>query len=532
LKKINFLDNIDDLVIVTDTDGKIIFCNKVTLDRLGYSFSELKNKSIIELYSKKDTSFLIDNIHNKKADADSLYSLLILDKEGNFFELATSILYGIWNNSETIVFIAKNLQKQRAFENFKKLFNNKIIMMMIIDYSNLNILDVNDAFLSKLELNKKDILNKKLTDLNIFNNSPDRDKMVNSLQQIPEISDVKIEITTNSGNTLYLIASGDLIDDKDKNLLLVVMIDISEQVILNKKLDAQRKQLINIIEGTELGTWEWDLVTNKTIFNEHWASMLGYTLEELEPTTIKTWESLIHPEDKEEAENILYKHFEKKLSYYEAEFRMKHKKGHWVWISAKGKVIEWSKDNKPLRMFGTHIDVTQKKKFEAIIKENSMRDPLTNVYNRRYLDEQLKNLILENKRENNVFSIAILDIDFFKKINDNYGHLAGDFILQEFTKIVKSHIRPYDIFGRYGGEEFILILLNVDSDKMYEILDRILHSILEKEFIYNNETIKISFSAGIADINEFLSPTINEIYDCIDKKLYTAKNNGRSLILK
>jgi PleD family two-component response regulator len=67
---------------------------------------------------------------------------------------------------------------------------------------------------------------------------------------------------------------------------------------------------------------------------------------------------------------------------------------------------------------------------------------------------------------------------------------------------------------------------------MYEILDRILHSILEKEFIYNNETIKISFSAGIADINEFLSPTINEIYDCIDKKLYTAKNNGRSLILK
>ncbi|TDT71966.1 PAS domain S-box-containing protein/diguanylate cyclase (GGDEF)-like protein [Hypnocyclicus thermotrophus] len=527
-----FLENIDDLLIITDTNGKIIFCNKITLDKLGYTFEELKNKNITDIYSKKDTSFLIDNIHNKKANADSLYSLLILDKKGNFIELATSILYGIWNNSEVIIFISKKIQKQKAFENFKKLFNNKIIMMMIIDYSNLTILDANNAFLSKLELNRKEILNKNITELDLFNNSIDKNKMITSLKRIHNISDLNVEVTTKSGKTVYLIISGDLIDDKDKNLLLLVMLDISEQVILNKKLDTQRKQLINIIEGTELGTWEWDLVTNQTIFNEYWANMIGYTLKELEPTTIKTWEKFIHPDDKEETENILQKHFEKKISYYESEFRMKHKKGHWVWISAKGKVIEWSFDNKPLKMFGTHTDITQKKKFEAIIKENSIRDPLTNIYNRRYLDEQLKNLILENKRENNIFSVAILDIDFFKNINDNYGHLAGDFILQEFTKIIKSHIRPYDIFGRYGGEEFILILLHVGNNEMYEILNRILDFILQKDFIYNNEIIKLSFSAGMCDINEFLIPTVNQIYECIDKKLYIAKNNGRSLIIK
>lgn len=97
---------------------------------------------------------------------------------------------------------------------------------------------------------------------------------------------------------------------------------------------------------------------------------------------------------------------------------------------------------------------------ENIIKESSIRDPLTNIYNRRHIYERLEKEIEKFKRDKIPFSISILDIDFFKYINDTYGHLAGDYILKQFTTILSENIRVYDLLGRYGGEEFIIITFN------------------------------------------------------------------------
>ncbi|MCF8358982.1 MAG: PAS domain S-box protein [Prolixibacteraceae bacterium] len=128
-----------------------------------------------------------------------------------------------------------------------------------------------------------------------------------------------------------------------------------------------------VIEATNTGTWKWNVQTGETVFNETWANMIGYGLDELGKTTIETWSRLCHPDDLKEAKEKLDRHFRGETGYYEAELRMKHKDGHWIWINDRGKVSEWTPDGKPLWMSGTHQDITRQKKTEESLKLEEAR---------------------------------------------------------------------------------------------------------------------------------------------------------------
>jgi len=129
-------------------------------------------------------------------------------------------------------------------------------------------------------------------------------------------------------------------------------------------------RLESLVESTHVGTWQWNVQTGKTVFNELWAQIIGYSLNELAPVCFKTWESKVHPVDLKETIATLEKHFEGKLPYFDCECRMKHKDGHWVWIHNRGRVVTRTHDGKPLMMFGTHSDITQRKKVEQTLRKN------------------------------------------------------------------------------------------------------------------------------------------------------------------
>jgi PAS domain S-box-containing protein len=126
-------------------------------------------------------------------------------------------------------------------------------------------------------------------------------------------------------------------------------------------------RLESVIEGTHVGTWEWNLQTGEAIFNAMWAQILGYSLEEIAPVNIKTWETFAHPEDLKQSAELLGRHFSGELPFYQYESRMKHKEGHWVWVHDRGKVASWTPDGKPLMMFGTHTDITERKRAEELM---------------------------------------------------------------------------------------------------------------------------------------------------------------------
>lgn len=131
-------------------------------------------------------------------------------------------------------------------------------------------------------------------------------------------------------------------------------------------LKESRDRLDLAIKGTDAGLWDWNVQTGEVIFDQRWAEMIGYDLSELEPLSIQTWKDHCHPEDLARSGIELEKHFSGKTESYICEARMRHKKGNWIWVLDRGKVVSWDETGKPTRMVGTHVDITDKTLQDAI----------------------------------------------------------------------------------------------------------------------------------------------------------------------
>ena len=149
--------------------------------------------------------------------------------------------------------------------------------------------------------------------------------------------------------------------------------NITERKQAEKELQTQQQRLDYILRGTNVGTWEWNVQTGETTFNERWAEIIGYNLEEISPVSIDTWMKFAHPDDLKLSNELLEKHFKGELDYYEHEARMRHKNGDWVWVLDRGKVATWTEDGKPLLMSGTHTDVTGRKQAEQALEKSEAR---------------------------------------------------------------------------------------------------------------------------------------------------------------
>ena len=147
-------------------------------------------------------------------------------------------------------------------------------------------------------------------------------------------------------------------------IVVGTVLDITERREMEDQLRHQQQRLQSILDGTDVGTWEWDVETGETVFNERWAKIIGYRLEELEPVTIETWMRFVHPDDLDRANALLQEHFAGRVPVYDCELRMRHRNGHWVWVHDRGRVAAWTHDGKPLLMSGTHLDITQRKEAE------------------------------------------------------------------------------------------------------------------------------------------------------------------------
>ena len=151
--------------------------------------------------------------------------------------------------------------------------------------------------------------------------------------------------------------------------LIGVSINLDKLQDTLNALNLEKETYQTFLKATKAATWVWNVQTGETTFDDAWAEILGYTLDELQPISIRTWVDLVNPEDIEIANRALQTVFDKKTDFYNTTFRMKHKEGYDVWISDRGKVISWTEDGKPLVMVGTHIDVSSYKDLEEEIRE-------------------------------------------------------------------------------------------------------------------------------------------------------------------
>nr|WP_320017424.1 PAS domain S-box protein [uncultured Desulfobacter sp.] len=144
-------------------------------------------------------------------------------------------------------------------------------------------------------------------------------------------------------------------------------------ILAEKALYTERERLKMIILGSRLGTWVWDLQTNEIVLNEQWAAMLGYTLEELAPSSYETLTGLIHPEDFGPATERMEKYLRDETPEYECELRLRHKDGSWVWVMDRARIMKRDAQGRPQAMFGTHLEISKRKQFEEKLSASEQR---------------------------------------------------------------------------------------------------------------------------------------------------------------
>jgi PAS domain S-box-containing protein len=183
-------------------------------------------------------------------------------------------------------------------------------------------------------------------------------------------------------------------DQNEISEIIISFIDVTELKKSQDTLLKQQTKLTNILKGTNAGIWDWNIKTGECEFNERWARIMGYTLEELMPLDINTWINSVHPDDLPMANDTLEKNFNKELDYFDVDFRQPHKDGSWVWVNARGKVVEWSENGKPLQMSGTHLDITDRKVVEQELAKHL--DDLEILVNERTSELEDKNKKLDD----------------------------------------------------------------------------------------------------------------------------------------
>ncbi|MBU8881041.1 diguanylate cyclase [Bacillus sp. FJAT-29790] len=184
---------------------------------------------------------------------------------------------------------------------------------------------------------------------------------------------------------------------------------------------------------------------------------------------------------------------------------------------------------KPIDLEEFLIRIERHLERKKIFDQSVLIDELTQIYNRKFLHGSLQKSINELKRTNKYFSLAMLDIDFFKKVNDTYGHLAGDRVLVAFAQFLKENIRGTDTVFRYGGEEFIILFSYATDIEAKGILTRLLEEFSRIIFIENDIHFSVTFSAGVFMVQDS-SITISQAIKAADQALYFAKNNGRARV--
>lgn len=304
--------------------------------------------------------------------------------------------------------------------------------------------------------------------------------------------------------------------------------DVTDHKALALAQAADRQRLGNILWGTGVGTWEWNVQTGEARFNERWAEMIGYSLAELAPVGIHTWQRFAHPDDLAASAERLAEHFSGAADTYECEARMHHRDGHWIWVLDRGRVVSRTADGRPEWMAGTHLDITARKTAELRLQHLAHHDPLTGLPTRSLLADRLHHAMAQAHRRDDLLAVAYVDLDGFKTINDSYGHEAGDLLLKTVASRMVGCVREGDTVARIGGDEFVVLLTDLAQRADAAPLVERLLAVCADPVELGLQVMQVSCSIGVVFFGRGDQTGVDELLRQADQAMYRAKQRGRN----
>jgi diguanylate cyclase (GGDEF)-like protein/PAS domain S-box-containing protein len=339
--------------------------------------------------------------------------------------------------------------------------------------------------------------------------------------------DLELQAITTKGQRIWLHSVGTSKKMEGKLVLRTSVIqNITDAKVAQAALLDTENRWKLALESTGDGVWDWHISTGIEYFSKRLIEMYGFAEGEL-GSTAQELDRRTHPDDLEQMELDREAHFSGQAPTYHNEHRVLCKDGTWKWVLSRGMVISREPDGRPLRMIGTHTDITERKNAEALIRQQAFFDTLTGLPNRRMLRYRLEQEIKRCRRDGLQLAILFIDLDHFKEVNDTLGHDSGDQLLVEAAKRLKHCVRDSDTVARMGGDEFTIILTDIsNSNHLEPLLQKILRS-MDALFQIGDEQVFVSASIGIT-LYPLDATEIEDLLKNADQALYVAKGEGRN----
>ena len=535
------LNSIGDAVIATDTGGKVTRMNPRAEELTGWSSDEATGKNLPEVFEivSSKTGEPVPSPVEKVMESGRKVGLAnhtkLISRDGREYQIADSASPIRDEEGEiqgaVLVFreVTDKYRMRRELEKSEERLQKTLSVIpdlvsihdpeMNILYSNWK--GIGDVPSERRQLNEK-----------CYRVYRDREDICPDCKakEVLETGESLHKETSLSGGGWVDLRVLPIKDEADEIEYLVEWArDITERKNREEKIKEQNERLASIIEGTNVGTWEWNVQTGEQIINDKWAEMLGYSREELEPVTIDTWRELMHPEDLKRAQNKLEKHFRGEEEQYHIENRLQHKDGSWVWVLNRGRVVTWTEDGRPEWMYGTHLDITARKKKQRKIEHMSRHDELTGLHNRNYLEEKIKELDFVPKLP---VSIIMLDVNGLKLVNDTYGHKIGDRMLYKTADILRECTREQDFAARWAGDEFVILLPHTGRYEARKICERIEARAEENRIA---DDIPLTLGVGLSvktSFEEDIYEILHEAEDNMQKDKLTRSRSGKNKLVQ
>ncbi len=319
--------------------------------------------------------------------------------------------------------------------------------------------------------------------------------------------------------------------------LLVRIRNADRMLAQQAKILESGKRFNQIAELSRVITWEINAQGLYTYLSHSALLILGYPVDEL---VGQKYFYDLHPEAGREAfKAAAFEVFERQAPFVNLENQVQSRQGQLFWMSTNGTPI--LDDNGKLSGYrGSDTDITERKQADekirllhAELEQLAFTDYLTNLNNRRYFMQRGAEEVKRAKRNRHPLALILLDIDWFKEVNDSYGHDSGDMVLQHVAKVLKSNLREIDILGRIGGEEFAILLPNTCLTDAGLLAERVRQSIANSSFVMpgpSSQAVSITISLGGAALSPEMS-SIDNLLSNADMAMYRAKQNGRDAVV-
>lgn len=300
----------------------------------------------------------------------------------------------------------------------------------------------------------------------------------------------------------------------------------TQQIEIENSLQLSEERWKFALEGAGDGVWDWNVQTNQVFRSARWKEIYGYTDADL-GTTAEDGRTLMHPDDRQRAIAEVNAYLQGEKDAFVSEFRLLCKDGSWKWTLSRGMLVSRTPDGKPLRMIGTHTDISDRKQSEAQVFRLAHYDQVTNLPNRILFLDRFEQEIKKMRRNDHTITLMYLDLDRFKEVNDTLGHDMGDLLLKETAQRLVSCVRASDTVARMGGDEFTVIINNLDDQISAERLAQKILDKLTEPFNLGDELVYITTSIGIS-LYPLDGTEVDVLLKNADQAMYAAKEHGRN----